>query len=83
MTTTETVMRIIPLCDRQQLKVARDFIVHLSAAAAPRNAYVPGVIHGTSGWQTAKMPEVGYALHTTALSTSQPNDANCSNCAPV
>jgi len=42
-TTTETVMCIIPL----------------SAAAAPRKAYVPGVMQGTSGWQAEKKTEVG------------------------
>ena len=38
MTTTETVICMIPL----------------RAAAAPRNAYVPGVMHGTSGSQAEK-----------------------------
>ena len=37
-TTTETVICMIPL----------------RAAPAPRKAYVPGVIHGTSGSQAAK-----------------------------
>ena len=35
---------------------------YLNAAAAPRNAYVPGVIQGTSGWQTAKIPASWYLL---------------------
>jgi hypothetical protein len=43
MTTTETVMCIIPL----------------SAAPAPRKAYVPGVMHGTSGAQAEKKLEFG------------------------
>lgn len=38
-TTTVTVIRITPL----------------SAAAAPRKAYVPGVIHGASGGQAANI----------------------------
>ena len=42
-TTTVTVIRMTPL----------------RAAAAPKNAYVPGVIQGTSGLQNLKMPEVG------------------------
>ena len=42
MTTTVTVMRMTPL----------------SAAAAPRKAYVPGVIHGASGGHAAKIPLV-------------------------
>lgn len=41
---------------------SRDTRTHLSAAAAPKKAYVPGVMHGTSGWHTANMPALGYAL---------------------
>lgn len=36
--------------------------IYLRAAAAPKNAYVPGVIHGTSGLQNAKIPDLGYSL---------------------
>jgi len=36
---------------------------YLSAAAAPRNAYVPGVMHGTSGAQNLKTPDCGYELN--------------------
>src|ERR1700761_6404217 len=43
MTTTDTVMCMMPL----------------NAAPAPRKAYVPGVIHGTSGAQAAKNFESG------------------------
>ena len=42
-TTTETVMCMMPL----------------KAAPAPRNAYVPGVIHGISGSQAAKNLDCG------------------------
>lgn len=45
MTTTETVMCMIP--DK--------------AAAAPKKAYVPGVIHGMSGWQAEKKAAFGNA----------------------
>lgn len=48
MTTTVTVIRITPL----------------SAAAAPKNAYVPGVMQGISGWHTANMPDFRFALST-------------------
>ena len=48
MTTTVTVIRMIPP----------------RAAAAPRKAYVPGVMHGFSGSQAAKMAQCGYALRT-------------------
>lgn len=34
-------------------------IMPLSAAPAPKKAYVPGVIHGTSGSQDAKKEESG------------------------
>lgn len=43
MTTTVTVIRITPL----------------KAAAAPRKAYVPGVIQGKSGSQEVKIPDCG------------------------
>jgi len=45
MTTTETVMCMIP--DK--------------AAAAPKKAYVPGVMHGISGWQAEKKAAFGNA----------------------
>jgi len=40
---------------------------NLKAAAAPKKAYVPGVMHGTSGAQNLKMPDCGYALKWEAL----------------
>ena len=43
MTTTETVICMMPL----------------RAAAAPKKAYVPGVIQGTSGSQLAKKADCG------------------------
>jgi len=45
MTTTDTVMCMMPL----------------RAAPAPRKAYVPGVMHGTSGAQAEKNFALGYA----------------------
>jgi hypothetical protein len=61
MTTTETVRCIIPLSD----------------AAAPKNAYVPGVIHGTSGSQAAKKLELGNdsCKAFTRIPTIRPKDA--------
>ena len=61
MTTTETVMCIIPE----------------SAAAAPKNAYVPGVMHVTSGWHAEKKEEVGKASCSdwTTMPTILPNAA--------
>lgn len=44
-TTTDTVMCMMPL----------------SAAPAPRKAYVPGVMQGTSGAQAEKNLALGYA----------------------
>jgi hypothetical protein len=46
----------------------------LSAAAAPKNAYVPGVMHGTSGWQNAKMPDIGCSrlIALTTMPTMRP-----------
>jgi len=35
------------------------YITHPNAAAAPRRAYVPGVMHGASGWHTANIPDWG------------------------
>ena len=35
---------------------------HASPAAAPRKAYVPGVMHGFSGSHAANMLQVGWAL---------------------
>lgn len=61
MTTTETVMCMIP--DK--------------AAAAPKKAYVPGVIHGISGWQAEKKAEFGNAcwMACTNIPTMRPKDA--------
>lgn len=61
MTTTDTVMCMIPL----------------SAAAAPRKAYVPGVIHGMSGSQVTKNLALGYASCNacTRIPTIRPKDA--------
>lgn len=60
-TTTDTVMCMIPL----------------RAAAAPRKAYVPGVMHGTSGWQAAKKAEPGNdsCRCCTKMPTILPNEA--------
>ena len=61
MTTTETVMCMTPL----------------SAAPAPRKAYVPGVIHGTSGWHAEKKRESGKVSCKawTRIPTIRPNEA--------
>lgn len=37
-------------------------VAHPSVAAAPKKAYVPGVIHGASGAQTENQGDVGFAL---------------------
>jgi hypothetical protein len=60
-TTTDTVICMIPL----------------SAAPAPRKAYVPGVIHGTSGSQAAKNAESGKDSWRccTKMPTIRPKDA--------
>ena len=67
-TTTVTVILITPLMrlgeDGYQ---SRNRFTDLSAAAAPRKAYVPGVIHGSSGTQDANIPDCGYALHVTDI----------------
>jgi len=52
-TTTVTVIRITPLHSLDVMIYACTE-THLRAAAAPKNAYVPGVMQGTSGVQTAK-----------------------------
>ena len=71
-TTTDTVRRITPLSN---VGVTCTWVTkgkpYLNAAAAPKNAYVPGVIHGTSGWQTANIPDLGYALSVGILSVTQ------------
>lgn len=55
MTTTVTVNLVIPL--RRYQRRNQQFInvtcAYPIAAAAPKNAYVPGVIHGASGAQAA------------------------------
>jgi hypothetical protein len=61
-TTTVTVIRMTPLDVSELINV--DVAValrgtHLRAAAAPRKAYVPGVMHGASGTQTANIPDEG------------------------
>jgi hypothetical protein len=60
-TTTDTVICMIP--DR--------------AAAAPKKAYVPGVIHGISGWQAEKKAALGNAccIAWTRIPTMRPRDA--------
>lgn len=63
-TTTVTVSRITPLyfaVSTKYKQVVKEK-AYLNAAAAPKRAYVPGVMHGTSGWHTENIPEVGYAL---------------------
>lgn len=62
MTTTVTVILMTPLFAIQFLGLVCEPLIYLRAAAAPRNAYVPGVMHGTSGWQTANMPECSWSL---------------------
>lgn len=61
MTTTETVMCMMPL----------------SAAPAPRNAYVPGVMQGTSGAHAEKKRALGYAScsASTMMPTILPKEA--------
>jgi hypothetical protein len=60
-TTTVTVILMTPLqqCEKNQDNI---HCTYLRAAAAPRKAYVPGVMQGTSGAQNLKIPECGYAL---------------------
>lgn len=52
-------------------------MIPLSAAPAPRKAYVPGVIHGTSGSQEAKNWESGKVSCRllTIIPTIRPKDA--------
>jgi len=52
-------------------------MIPLRAAAAPRKAYVPGVMQGTSGSQDAKKEESGKDSWRawTRMPTSRPNDA--------
>lgn len=52
-------------------------MIPLRAAAAPRKAYVPGVIQGTSGSQFAKKEESGKdsCRAWTRIPTRRPNDA--------
>lgn len=52
MTTTVTVIRMIPLRSIQLL-LLEEQVTYDKAAAAPRKAYVPGVIQGLSGSQAA------------------------------
>jgi hypothetical protein len=49
----------------------------LRAAAAPRKAYVPGVIQGTSGSHDAKKAELGKCSYSacTIIPTMRPKDA--------
>lgn len=49
----------------------------LRAAPAPKNAYVPGVMQGTSGSQEAKKAELGKdsCNACTMIPTIRPNDA--------
>lgn len=61
-TTTVTVIRIIPLNDDFRTTLDQVEKPYLSAAAAPNNAYVPGVMHGISGRQDEKKEEVGNVL---------------------
>lgn len=52
-------------------------MIPLKAAAAPRNAYVPGVIQGTSGSHDEKKEESGKdsCKAWTRMPTNRPNDA--------
>lgn len=61
MTTTDTVICIIPL----------------NAAPAPRKAYVPGVMQGTSGSHAEKKAELGYLCCRawTRIPTIRPKEA--------
>jgi hypothetical protein len=63
-TTTVTVNRMTPLDGLSCRTLSRPGQIrsrdtYLRAAAAPRKAYVPGVIHGASGTQNANIPDVG------------------------
>jgi hypothetical protein len=50
MTTTVTVILITPLWSTViQQQMFNDNVIYLKAAAAPRKAYVPGVMQGISG----------------------------------
>jgi len=62
MTTTVTVSLVIPLLISSGPRSLQP--TYPRAAAAPRKAYVPGVIQGASGAQAANIGAVGYAVYS-------------------
>ena len=70
MTTTDTVILMTPLRTsvNQENGGGDESPTNLRAAAAPRKAYVPGMMQGTSGAQNLNTPDCGYALTAPIIS---------------